>query len=82
MVLHEAARFDAARLVVIAFGGRRAAMTEQACGDANMCRVVDRNAGGSAIPKQVWIDGLARSFERACNDAVIDTIVGHRRAVH
>src|SRR5882757_7687650 len=42
MVLHEAARFDTPRLVVIAFCSRSSAMTEQAGGNANVGRVVNR----------------------------------------
>jgi hypothetical protein len=51
MVLHEAARFDPARLVVIAFDRRSGAMTEQTGGNTNVGRVVDRDACGSAISK-------------------------------
>jgi hypothetical protein len=51
IVLHEAARFDAARLVVISFCSRSSAMTEQTGGNANVRRVVDCDAGGGAIPK-------------------------------
>jgi hypothetical protein len=42
MVLHEAARFDTARLVVIAFCRRSGAMTKQAGRGANVSRVVSR----------------------------------------
>ena len=42
MVLHEAARFDAARLVVIAFCSRSGEMIEQTGGNANVGRVVNR----------------------------------------
>jgi hypothetical protein len=49
--LHEAARFDTARLVVITFSRRSAAMTKQSRGDANMCRVVDRDARRGGIPE-------------------------------
>jgi hypothetical protein len=42
MVLHDAARLDAARLVVIAFRSRSGAMTEQAGGNADVGRIVDR----------------------------------------
>jgi hypothetical protein len=49
--LHETARFDTARLIVIAFGRRSAAMAKQAGCNANMCRVVDRDARRGGIPK-------------------------------
>jgi hypothetical protein len=49
--LHEAARFDTACLVVIAFRCRSGAMPEQAGRNANVGRVVDRNARYGAIPK-------------------------------
>ena len=49
--LHETARFDTARLVVIAFCCRSGAMTEQTGRDPDMRRVVDRDAGRDAIPK-------------------------------
>ena len=49
--LHEAARFDTARSVVIAFRCRSCAMTEQTGRNANVTRVVDRKARDGAIPK-------------------------------
>ena len=49
--LHKAARFDTARLVVIAFCCRSGAMTEQTGRNADVGRVVNRNARDSAIPK-------------------------------
>ena len=49
--LHKAARFDTARLIVIAFRCRSCAMTEQAGRNANVARVVDRKARDGAIPK-------------------------------
>lgn len=49
--LHEPARFDTARLVIVAFRRRSGAMTEHAGGDPDMRWVVDRDAGGCAIPK-------------------------------
>ena len=82
MVLHEAARFDTVRLVIIAFGRRAGAMTEQTGGNANVGRVVDRDARRSAISKQVWINGLAQTFTRARHNTVIDSIVGHWGSVH
>src|SRR5580704_910349 len=82
MVLHEAARFDAARLVVIALCCRSVAMTEQTGGNANVGRIVDRDARRSAISKQVWINGLAQTFTRARHNTVIDSIVGHWGSVH
>ena len=42
IVLHEAARFETARLVVIALCCRSVAMTEQTGGNANVGRVVNR----------------------------------------
>ena len=60
MVLHDAARLDTARLVVIAFCSRSGAMTEQAGGNANVGRVFDRDARRSAISKQVRINRVAQ----------------------
>jgi hypothetical protein len=82
IVLHKAARFDPARLVVIALGRRAGAVAEQSRGNADVGRIVDRDARHSAISKQVRINGLAQSFERAHNDAAIDPIVGHGGTVH
>jgi hypothetical protein len=48
--LHEGARFDTARLIVMAFGCRSGATTEQTGRDANVSRVVDRYGGGSTNP--------------------------------
>src|SRR5215831_9001582 len=82
MVLHQAAGFDAARLVVVAFGRRSSAMTEQAGSDADMCRILDRNASGGAITKQVRVDRLSQSFTRTRDNADVDRVVGHWQAVH
>jgi hypothetical protein len=49
--LHEPACFHTTCLVVIALCSRSGAMTKQAGGDPNVCRIVDCDAGGSAIPK-------------------------------
>jgi hypothetical protein len=57
-------------------------MTEQAGGNTNVGRVVDCDAGGGAIAKQVRIDRLPQSFTRAGDNTVIDRIVGHRWSVH
>ena len=57
--LHQTAGFETARLVVMAFRGRAAAMAEQLRGDADMGWVVDRDAGGGAIAKQMQVDRVA-----------------------
>jgi len=59
--LHLPACFDGARLVVVALRRRTVVVTKEARRDADMKRVINRNAGGSAIAKQMWID---RSPER------------------
>ena len=81
-VLHAAARFDTACLVVIEFGRRLVAMAEQAGGDANVFWIIDRDAGGSGISEEVRVDRLSQCFSRACDNADVDRIIGHREAVH
>lgn len=80
--MHAAARFDAARLVVIAFGGQLVAMTQQAGGDTNVLWIIDRDAGGRGISEQVRVDRLSLFCTRARDNADVDRIVGHRGAVH
>ncbi len=57
-------------------------MTKQTGGNANVGRVVDRDARRSAISKQVRINRLAQTFARARNNTVIDSIVHVRRPSH
>jgi len=57
-------------------------MAEQTEGDANMRRIIDRDASGRAVPKQVRVNPLAQALARAGDDAVIDPVVGQRQSVH
>ena len=68
MVLHEVARFDTARLVVIAFCSRSSAMTEQTGGNANVGRVVNRAQACIWPLRCSPHDEFTNSRERAAGD--------------
>lgn len=61
MFLHQTTGLDAAGMVVVALGSRSRAMTEQTAGDADVVRIVDRNAGSGTIPEQVRVDRPAQA---------------------
>ena len=55
MLLHQTTRLDTAGMIVVALRGRSRAMAKEAGGDADMVRIVDRNAGCGTIPEQVRV---------------------------
>src|SRR5215469_2814694 len=82
VVLHQAAGFDAARLIVVSLSCGSGAMAEQTGGYADMRGILDRDAGGGAIAKQVRVDWLAKSLAGAGNDPGVAAVVGHRLSIH
>jgi hypothetical protein len=77
ILLHPAARLDAARMIVVSLGGRSGAMAKEARDNADVIGIVDCYADRGAVPKQVRVDRRAQALSSPRGDPHVSLVSRH-----